>query len=200
MKLDEKELIRGLRQGNGKAFETLVDRYQKKLFAIAFGITLDSEESLEIVQDVFVSVYQNIGDFREDSGLFTWMRKITVNLCLNWKRRWLRRFKWSHHSFEENLSVLSKDFYNSYNSNYGDTLNTDLVVDTPESQYMEYESEKIIMDKIGQLPEKIRTVFVLQAFEKMSYQDIADTLNLNIGTVKSRLHYAKKFITQSMQL
>ncbi|MBF0376445.1 MAG: sigma-70 family RNA polymerase sigma factor [Desulfamplus sp.] len=190
MKLDEKELLQGLRQADKRAFEVLVDTYQKRLLAIACGITLDREESLEIVQDVFLSVYQNIYNFREESGLFTWMRKITINLCLNWKRRWIRRFRWNHQTlegknFSENNELLYRDRYEQKPQ-------------TPEAEYIEYESENIIMNKIGQLPEKVRTVLVLKVFEKMSYEDIAQTLGVNIGTVKSRLHYAKKFLTHSM--
>ncbi|MBF0230670.1 MAG: sigma-70 family RNA polymerase sigma factor [Desulfamplus sp.] len=187
MKLDEKELLQGLRQADKRAFEVLVDTYQKRILAIACGITLDREESLEIVQDVFLSVYQNIDNFREESGLFTWMRKITINISLNWKRRWIRRFRWNHQTledknFNENNDLLYRDKYQEKPQ-------------TPEAEYIEYESENIIMNKIGQLPEKIRTVLVLKVFEKMSYEDIAQTLGVNIGTVKSRLHYAKKFLT-----
>ncbi|MBF0231941.1 MAG: sigma-70 family RNA polymerase sigma factor [Desulfamplus sp.] len=183
MKPDEKELIQDLMQGGDEAFELLVETYQKRLIAIACAITLDKEESLEIVQDVFLSVYQNIGTFREDSGLFTWMRKITVNLCLNWKRKWIRRFKWYHQPLESDDSMSYAEY--------------DKKTDSPESEYMEYESEQKIMEKIEQLPEKIRSVLVLKAFEQMSYEEIAQTLEINIGTVKSRLHYARKFLAHS---
>ncbi|MBF0573603.1 MAG: sigma-70 family RNA polymerase sigma factor [Desulfamplus sp.] len=188
MKLDEKELIQGLRHSDKRSFEILVDTYQKRLLAIAYGITLEKEESLEIVQDVFLSVYQNIGNFREESGLLAWMRKITINLSLNWKRRWIRRFRWSHQTLEDKNFRENNDLLYRYEDK----------PQTPEAEYIEYESENIIMNKISQLPEKIRTVLVLKVFEKMSYEDIAQTLGINIGTVKSRLHYAKKFLTQSM--
>jgi len=184
MKPDEKELIQGLRQRDNEAFELLVGIYQKRLMAIACGITLDREESLEIVQDVFLNVHQNIDTFREESGLMTWMRRITVNLCLNWKRRLSRRVQWHHQPIEAE-EVLS-------------CTDGDGTADTPESQYMAYESEQILMEKIAQLPEKVRTVLVLKVFEKMAYEEIAQTLGINSGTVKSRLYYARKFLALSM--
>lgn len=183
MKPDEKELVRGLRQGSNEAFEILVETYQKRLLVIACGITLDREESLEIVQDVFVSVYQNIENFREDSGLLTWLRKITVNMCLNWRRKWIKRFRWNHQSIDAFSDIFFAD---------GQTNG-----ENPESQYMAYESEQAIMKKIAQMPEKIRSVLVLKAFEKMPYEEIAQTLGINSGTVKSRLYYARKFLTDS---
>lgn len=184
MKPDEKELIQRLQYGDGEAFEFLVETYQKRLMTIAYGITLDREESLEIIQDTFLNVYQNIATFREDSSLMTWMRKITVNLSLNWKRKWGRRLGLHHHSIGSEEAIIFEG--------------ADDKPDTPESQYMTYESEKMLMAKIAQLPEKVRGVLVLKAFEKMSYEEIAQTLGINSGTVKSRLHYARKFLALSM--
>jgi RNA polymerase sigma factor (sigma-70 family) len=85
-----------LQRGDEWAFQLLVRRYRKKIFSIAFGITVDAEESKDIVQEVFLQVYQRIGNFRSDASLSTWLHRITVNRCLNWKRRWTRRFKWMH--------------------------------------------------------------------------------------------------------
>ncbi len=185
-KTNEKELIHELQQGSRKAFEHLVEQYQHRLIAIACGITLDREESLEIVQDVFISVHQNINNFREDAGLMTWMRKITINMCLNWKKKWMRRFKWSHQTIEtEQGHFLSE----------AETGN-----ETPESSYMNREFEAVVMEKISLLPEKLRTVFVLKTLENISYEEIAQTIGIKTGTVKSRLHHARKFLAESMQV
>ena len=94
--INEQDLVERLKKGQQWAFNVLVNQYQDRLLKIAYGITLDREDSLEIVQDVFVSVYKNIQSFRQDSSLATWLRKITINQCLNWKRKWKRRFKWNH--------------------------------------------------------------------------------------------------------
>ncbi len=185
-KLDEKELIQRLKQGDQIAFQSLVQKYQPKLLAIACGITLDMEEGREIVQDVFISVHKNINTFREESSLLTWMRKITINLCLNWKRKWKRRFKWSHSSLD---------------SQQDNTLEqAEKNMETPESAYMSQEFEDVVMKAVELMPEKIRVVFVLKTFEKISYEEIAQTLNIKKGTVSSRLHYARKFLADSIKL
>lgn len=185
-KTGEQELIHQLKQGNRQAFEDLVDQYQHRLLAIACGITLDREESLEIVQDVFISVHRNIHNFRGEAGLMTWMRKITVNMCLNWKRKWTRRFKWSHHSIETDQGHFITEV---------ETGN-----ETPESSYMNREFETLVMEKVSLLPEKFRSVFVLKTLENISYEEIGQTLGIKTGTVKSRLHHARKLLAESMQM
>ena len=155
------------------------------LLKIAYGITLDREESLEIVQDVFVSVHKNIKNFRQDAGLSGWLRKITINTCLNWKRKWERRFRWSHQSIEpkdENKLLRAKKDGNN-----------------PETLYREKQIELLVMENIGKLPEKIRVVFVLNTLEGLSYDEIAQHMNIKRGTVSSRLHHARKILLESIK-
>ncbi len=184
-RIDEKDLVERLKKGQQWAFNVLVNTYQDRLMRIAYGITLDREDSLEVVQDVFVSVFKNIKTFRQDSSLATWLRKITINHCLNWKRKWKRRFKWSHTSIE---SETDKSLY-SENKKKGD----------PEMQFREKQFEENLMKAIKNLPEKIRLVFVLNAFEGLSYEDIAKTLNIKKGTVSSRLHFARKNLVKLLE-
>lgn len=181
---DEKELITWLKQGRESAFRILINQYQARLMTIAWGITLDHEESLEIVQDVFLSVHNNITDFRGDAGLMTWMRKITVNHCLNWKRRWKRRFRWHHRPLEPEEPPGPWD---------------DLKPESPESQYLNREQEKKLMDLVAELPEKTRTVFILKTVEGLSYEAISKLLNIKTGTVSSRLYHARKSLAGALE-
>ncbi|MBI9089638.1 MAG: sigma-70 family RNA polymerase sigma factor [Desulfobacterium sp.] len=180
--LDEKELIKGLKQGQERAFSRLVHRYRDRLTRVAYGIVLEQEESLEIVQDVFVSVYKNIDSFRGESGLSTWLVRITINLSLNWKRRWKRRFRWGHHSLDSQAFVKA----------------TEKRVETPEAQYRGKELEARTMDAVAKLPEKTRAVFVLNTLEGLSYGEIAQALDIKIGTVKSRLFQARKSLSKAV--
>ncbi|MFK5952892.1 MAG: sigma-70 family RNA polymerase sigma factor [Desulfobacterium sp.] len=183
-RLEEKNLIKRLQQGQEAAFQILVRQYQSRLMAIAWGITLDHEESLEIVQDVFLSVHRNINEFRGDAGLMTWMRKVTINLCLNWKRRWKRRFRWHHVPLESEENILPR----------GETP-----PHSPESHYLGREMEQNIMEHVARLPEKIRTVFILKTVEEMSYEAIAQLLNIKPGTVSSRLYHARKSLASALE-
>ena len=182
--INEQDLVERLKKGQEWSFNVLVNRYQGRLLKIAYGITLDREESLEIVQDVFISAFKNIQTFRQDAGLATWLRKITINHCLNWKRKWKRRFKWHHDPIEsENDKNLFKE---SKKDN------------DPETLYREKQFEKNLMMAVKKLSEKIRLVFVLNAFEGLSYEEIAKTLNIKKGTVSSRLYSARKNLINSL--
>lgn len=184
--IDEQDLVERLKKGQQWAFNTLVRHYQARLLKIAFGITLDREESLEIVQDVFTRAFQNIQTFRHDAGLATWLRKITINQCLNWKRKWKRRFKWNHDTIKSDNDL---SLFEAVNKN-----------DDPEMRYCEKEFKKNLRGAIKTLPEKIRTVLVLNVFEGLSYEEISKTLNINKGTVSSRMHFARKKLVDSLKM
>jgi RNA polymerase sigma-70 factor (ECF subfamily) len=175
----DEELILRLQRGDEWAFQLLVRRFRKKIFSVAYGITLDREESQDIVQEVFLQAYRSIGGFRGDSSLATWLHRITVNRCLNWKRRWARRFKWMH------VSTDSTD---------GDTpaLEIESPLPTPEARVADTQTRQQIDNALKTLPEQIRTVFVLRELEGLSYEQIADVTGIKLGTVRSRLFHARK--------
>ena len=182
---DETKLVALLKAGDEQAFRILIRQYQSKLYSIAYGITLDREESLDIVQDVFLKVYQKIHAFREESSLSTWLHRITVNMCLNWKRRWMRRFKWHHQPLEKEAG-----------GDYPELGTTETV---PETLYEQKELQKILWEQLKGLPEEARAVFVLKEMEGLSYDDIAKILKIKTGTVSSRLFYARKKLKKGLQ-
>jgi RNA polymerase sigma-70 factor (ECF subfamily) len=180
--MDEQHLVDQLRQGDRKAFAVLVNTFQKRLLKVAWGITLDPEESREIVQEVFITVFRQIHSFRQDAALYTWLRKMTINHCLNWKRRWKRRFRWHHDPIiRENDPGLSQD---------------DVSMETPETLMQKKQFQDRLMAAVKHLPEKTRTVFVLYALEGLSYEEVADFLQIRKGTVASRLYHARKQVAQ----
>jgi len=173
-----------LKEGEEDAYRILVRRYQERLFRVAYGITLDREDSAEIVQDVFLRVYQRIRNFRGESKLYTWLRRITVNQSLNWQRRWKRRFRWHHHPLEKG------DSYDSV------TLSTG--PDNPETAYLEEERKQLLQEGLRALPEDARTVFVLKEMEGLSYSEIARILKIKVGTVSSRIFYARRKLKENL--
>jgi len=144
----DEELILRLQRGDEWAFQLLVRRFRKKLFSIAFGITLDAEESQDIVQEVFLQVYRSIADFRGDASLITWLQRITVNRCLNWKRRWSRRFKWMHTSTDDPDATSSVE------------AESDLP--SPETRVSNAQTRQKIDNALKKLPDQARTIFVLR--------------------------------------
>ncbi|MCG8684365.1 MAG: sigma-70 family RNA polymerase sigma factor [Desulfobacterales bacterium] len=183
--IDEAALIERLRKGQQWACNMLVSLYQERLLRIAYGITLDHGESQEIVQDVFLKAMGSIHGFRGDSGLWTWLRKITVNHCLNWKRKWKRRFKWHHTSLETDTEFLVYD--------------EAVKGETPETRLREKQEEASLAEAVRSLPEKIRVAFVLSTIEGLSYKEISQTLGIKEGTVSSRLHRARQMILENLE-
>ncbi len=174
-----------MKKGQPWAFNKLVKTHQARLLKIAYGITLDWEESQEVVQDVFISAHKNIKTFRQDASLTTWLRKITINHCLNWKRKWKRRFKWQHQSIaSQDEALLVKAVKKG---------------DDPEMMIREKQMARKIMSAVRSLPEKSRTVFVLSTFEGLSYQEIAAVLKIKTGTVRSRLHTARQLMADTLE-
>ena len=181
---DEDRLISGLKQGQENAFRALIHQYQGRLFGVAFGITQDREESLDIVQDVFLKVFQHIGSFEKKAKLSTWLRRITVNHSLNIKRRWLRRLRWHHRPLETEGA--------------GDDLELGSERYGPEVLRQRKESELLFREKLKSLPLNVRTVFTLKELEGLSYEEIARTLKISRGTVSSRLFYARQKLKASL--
>jgi len=175
---DEAILISLLKQGDEEAFRVLIRRYQSKLFSVAYGIVLNKEESLEIVQEVFLKIFQKISTFREEARLSTWLYCITINQCLNWRKKWRRKFG-LHHHFPARDDAADKPEMGSDE-------------DSPETLYEKKELGKIFRKCLRELPEKARTVFVLKEVEGLSYEEIARILKIKQGTVSSRLFYARK--------
>jgi RNA polymerase sigma-70 factor (ECF subfamily) len=181
----DEELILRLQRGDEWAFQLLVRRFRKKIFSIAFGITLDAEESQDIMQEVFLQVYRTIGNFRGDASLATWLHRITVNRSLNWKRRWARRFKWLHVSADSSDGQPAAE------------PESDLP--SPEIRLANVQTRRQIDNALKMLPDQARTVFVLRELEGLSYEEIADVVGIKLGTVRSRLFHARKRLREILQ-
>ena len=174
---EEDRLVAGLKQGREQAFQVLVRQYQARLFGIAFGMTQDREESQDIVQDVFLKVHQNIRRFESKSKLSTWLHRITINHCLNLKRRGINRLRWYHRPIETDAGDYPELGSNEH---------------YPEALYRNKEFRYQFRKALKQLPADARAVFVLKELEGLSYDEIAKALQIKRGTVSSRLFYARR--------
>ena len=175
---DNRQFLERLKSGDETAYRKLVEQYQERLFKVAVGIVLEQEEALDIVQEVFTKAFLNINKFRGDAKLSTWLHRITVNQCLNWKRRWGRRFRWSHQSLtredgSETVEMGSERY-------------------APDAITAEKNVADAYEEALAALPEQARTVFVLKESQGLSYDEIAKILKIKRGTVSSRLFYARE--------
>ena len=175
--IDDSRLVIDLKDGNERAYRQLVGKYQAKLRNVAYGITLDVEESADIIQDVFLKAYMGIGKFKGESSLYTWLRRITINESLNWVRKWKRRFKWQHQSLDQ------ED---------GSSLDIESDKAGPEDKVSNNQVAGILKEALDKLPEKARAVLILKEVEGLSYEEIGDLLGISKGTVSSRIFYARE--------
>jgi len=173
----EARLITRLRESDLDAFEELVSHFERPVFSLCYRLLGDAEEARDAAQETFMRVYRGLGGFRGDSGLKTWIYRIAINQAMNQQRWWRRRHK------DETVSLeLSRAESES-------TVGSLLPCGTPnpEQQAISNEREGRIMKALGEIKQEYRVALVLREIEELSYEEIAMTLSISIGTVKSRI-------------
>jgi len=182
---NEKELVALLKEGHEGAFRVLVRKYQEDLFKVAFGFTSDREESLDIVQEVFLKVHRYINkSFDEKSKLYTWLYRITANESFNLLRSWKRRLRGYH----DPLETDELDYFSELGTNDS----------APDALYQKKELEKALQEALKGLGKNARAVFVLKEVQGLSYDEISSVLQIKRGTVSSRLCYARKALRRPL--
>jgi len=179
----DQEWIRRLKEGDVQALEELVRFYQDRVFRLAYGLLQDPEDALDVTQEAFLRVHQSIGRFAGKSAFFTWLYRIVVNLCHDTRRKKARR----RHEFSLDQAIEERE-------EAGDPPLelADLQGIAPDEASADLELEMKVREAMESLPEKHRTTLLLREVEGLSYEEIAEATDVNIGTVMSRLHYARK--------
>jgi RNA polymerase sigma-70 factor (ECF subfamily) len=171
---DDLDLVHASKNGDIAAFEQLVKRYDRKLLRIAQGVTHNREDSQDAVQEAFLKVFQNLGQFREDSKFSTWLIRITVNQSLMKlrKQRAIREVS------------LDEDFQSD-----GGMLPMEVTdwAPNPDQLYWASELQNILVKTLEELCPILRTVFVLRDIEGLSTDQTAEVLNVSRAAVKARL-------------
>ncbi len=169
-----------------KAFEFLFDKYREKVHRIAFRFVRNKEDALEITQEVFLRVYQNVAKFKTNSKFFTWLYRITANRAIDFTRS-----RKTQQAIEVDQPFLEAQ---------EDRLPGRSTPADPSAVAQGKELEDKLAEAVDGLPEKHRIVFVLHAKENLSYKQIAEVVQCNIGTVMSRLFYARKKLQEQLRL
>lgn len=165
---DDFSLIKRFNNGDETAFRTLVSRHKEKVRNLIY-LTLGNTDAIDdISQDVFVSVYRKLKTFRFESQFTTWLYRITVNKC----RDHLRKIK---------IRSIFSPF-----TNEEDTLIA------PEQLPDDFDIKIIVREAIAKLPEKLKIPLILKDFDGLSYQEISETMGVEIGTIKSRIFRARE--------
>ncbi len=173
MDQEETQLITRCQQGDQDALKEIFDKYQKKVYRIAYGVVRHREEALDIVQEVFVKLFRSIKNFKGRSHFYTYLYRMVMNTAIDHSRKMGKQF------------ISSLDGEGSFEP-------SEEVEKWPERILLQKELEEKVKRAIGKLPAEQKAALIFREVEGLSYQEMADAMECSIGTVMSRLHYARK--------
>jgi len=177
------DLVQRVQAGDTAAFRALFDKYHRRAFAVAMGVVKNQDDALDAVQEAFVKVHKNIHKFQGSSSFYTWLYRIVMNVSIDHVRRTSRRksLDFDERALHEESEVA------------GDGALVPSVTDAnPGKAALRRELGGAIQAALQQLPEHHRAVIVLREIEGMSYEEMAEALEVPKGTVMSRLFHARK--------
>ena len=184
--MTEQELILKLQEGDQRAFRDLVERFQAKVSGTAYSFVLNTDDADDIAQEVFIEVYRSIAGFKGDSGLSTWLYRITVNKSLDHLRKKKRKRR-----IQQIVSIFDRE------GNTKDYLAPN--PENPEHILEQDEKVKILHEAVSRLPEKQKIAFSLNKFDLMSNKEIAEIMQIGIATVDTLIFRARKELKSSLQ-
>jgi RNA polymerase sigma-70 factor (ECF subfamily) len=185
----EIEFIEKLRSGDAEAFDTLVVRYSADIYALLVRLTEDTEEAGDLTQETFLSALRAIEKFRGESDLKTWLYRIAINESRNRFRWWKRRRREKTISLDAPIGENETPFSETIPSGFAN----------PEETILQREREGKLTKALRNLPEMFRESIVLCDIEGLSYEEIASALQINIGTVKSRIARGREQLRKKLE-
>jgi RNA polymerase sigma-70 factor (ECF subfamily) len=176
--VDDEALVKAAQRGDMEAFEELVARHRDKIYARAFSMMRNEDEAIDLSQEAWVKGWQRLKQFQREASFVTWMTRIVINLCLDQLRRQKRLRAESIEQLDEELGGVERQM--------------PVLVPNPTERLEKNELRQRIDRALGQLSYEHRTVLILHEFEDLEYKEIAGRMQCSIGTVMSRLFYARR--------
>ena len=185
----EAEFIERLKRGEAAAFETLVSERSGEIYGLLFRMTENSEEARDLTQETFLRAFQNIGRFRGEADLRTWIYRIAINQARNRWRWWRRRRRDSTVSLDATQGQSNQ------------TLIATLAEssENPEEKTLAHERESALRTALQKVGRAYRETVILRDIEGFTYEEIATTLEINVGTVKSRLARGRQELRERLE-
>jgi RNA polymerase sigma-70 factor, ECF subfamily len=175
---DDRTLVRAAQRGDMAAFEELVARHRDKIYARAYSMMRNEEEAVDLSQEAWVKGWQRLRQFQGEASFGTWMTRVVINLCLDQLRKQKRQRTESIEAMDEESGGVERQM--------------PVVTSNPTAGLERAELRQRIDRALALLSHEHRTVLVLHEFEEMEYKEIARTMGCSIGTVMSRLFYARR--------
>lgn len=184
--LEDQRLISSLQVGEESAYEQLIERFQGPVYNLAYRLLNDQADASDVAQEVFLKIFRNVGSFRGESSLRTWVYRIAVNESHN-RRRWLFR----HRRGETGIDEAFED---------SDCREKPLMDagETPFDFTVNREAQLLLEEALAEINPVFRTALVLREIEDMSYEEIAEILEVSIGTVKSRIVRGREALRRNL--
>lgn len=181
--LTDAELVELAVSGDSDAFGEIVGRWERKIFALCFGMLGREDDAKDAAQETFIAAYRSLSRFRGDAKLSSWLHRIAVNQCLTIKRRAKAR---SEEFIDDESETHDKKFVTA-------------PARSPARITEQAERQKLVRQAVTSLPIELREVVVMKEFEEMTFQEISETLDLPLSTVKSRLYTALKQLKMKLE-
>jgi RNA polymerase sigma-70 factor (ECF subfamily) len=181
--LTDEQIVKLAIEENPDAFGEIVNRWERKIFALCFGMLKREDEAKDATQEAFIAAYKSLSRFRGEAKVSSWLHRIAVNQCLTRKRRDKRR---SESFFDESESADEKVF----------TAPDNLL---PSNLSEKNERILAVRQAVQTLPPELRQVVIMKEFEEMTFQEISETIEMPLSTVKSRLYTALKQLRLKLQ-
>lgn len=179
-------LVRQIQAGEVAAFDALVQKYRERIFGVVYNLTSHREDAADLTQETFIKAFQGIGRFQGSSSFFSWLYRIAINATLSHLRRHkLRRF-----------FSLEKLVDEDHNAEVIQSLATG---SDSDKESLVKELQEKLNEAFQKLSFKHRTVVTLFEIDQLSHQEIAEIMECSVGTVRSRLHYAKQQLQAYLQ-
>jgi RNA polymerase sigma-70 factor (ECF subfamily) len=179
--VDDIELVAAAKSGDADAFTALVVRYQRKVYAVALGIVKDPDQAWDVSQEAFVRVHGHIAEFKGDSSFSTWVLRITSHLAIDSIRR-------ERQSRKQDVD----DLHEADLGDAGEGILSTALGNDPSANLLRRELAGRMQAALERLPEIHRTILVLRELEGLSYEELAERLGIQKGTVMSRLFHARR--------
>jgi RNA polymerase sigma-70 factor (ECF subfamily) len=181
----DQALVERVQQGDKRAFDVLVLKYQNKIIQLAYRYVHDHDEAMDVAQEAFIKAYKSLGNFRGESAFFTWIYRIAINTAKNHLVASGRRPPRSDLDAQDAEQYEGASGLREY--------------DTPEHVLLRDEIKETIASAINDLPDDLRTAITLRELEGLSYEEIAQTMECPIGTVRSRIFRARDAIDAKLR-
>ena len=181
--LTDEQLVTMAVSEDAEAFGEVVKRWERKIFALCYGILNREDEARDAAQETFIAAYRNLANFRGDAKVSSWLHRIAVNQCLTRKRRDKTR---SETFLDDEKNEEEKYFVAAPKH-------------SPARQFESGETEFNVRQAVNSLPVELRQIVVMKEFEEMTFQEISDALDVPLSTVKSRLYTALKQLRMKLE-